>query len=252
MLETSQIDIRDVSVNFPVLGSEKSLRRKLLSIGVGSTIQQQRGGGHLIVKGLNDVTFKAEKGDRVGLVGHNGAGKSTLLRTIAGIYEPESGTVDVKGKVFPLFNPNLGMDMEESGMVNMFSIGMYLGMSRKDVKRKQDEIIAFSELGDYIHMPVRTYSSGMRIRLSFSIATSIDPDILLLDEDLGIGDSRFTAKVKTRIDELINRSSIMILATHDDAFMKLMCNRSVRFENGSIIDDGDVDGVLSRYHSSYG
>jgi ABC-type polysaccharide/polyol phosphate transport system ATPase subunit len=222
-----------------------------LSAGVGAVIGYQDNSRLMVVKGLDEISLRVQDGDRLGVVGHNGAGKSTLLRTIAGIYEPSAGCIIVRGRVFPMFNASLGMDLEENGLVNMFTIGMYLGMNRREIKQKRDEIIEFSELGDFIHLPLRTYSRGMLVRLAFSVATSVDPEILLLDEDLGIGDSRFTIRVKQRVNALVDRASILVLATHDEALMREMCSRAICLDHGRIVDSGDVEEVLLRYHRKY-
>jgi ABC-type polysaccharide/polyol phosphate transport system ATPase subunit len=191
--------------------------------------------------------FGIEEGDFVGLVGHNGAGKSTLLRVLAGIYEPGQGTVAVDGRISPLFTSSPGMDIDDTGHENIFTCGLLLGMSREEIERKYADIENFSELGEYLDLPVRTYSSGMVLRLGFAIATAIEPEILLLDEGIGAGDTRFTARAADRIHSLVKRSRIMVLASHTGDLIRQLCNRVVLLHHGRVAKDGPVDEVLEYY-----
>jgi ABC-type polysaccharide/polyol phosphate transport system ATPase subunit len=199
------------------------------------------------VRALDNVSLKLRHGDRVGIIGHNGAGKSTMLRVLAGIYQPSQGLIDIDGRVSPLFNTSPGMDMDDTGYENIVTCGLLLGMTRAEIDRKLPEIEAFTELSDYLALPTKTYSSGMLVRLGFAIATAIDPEILLLDEGLGAGDARFAKRAAARVEALIGRSSIMVLASHSDELIRQMCNRAILLEHGRVIADGPTESVLDFY-----
>ncbi|HMD54303.1 MAG TPA: ATP-binding cassette domain-containing protein, partial [Phycisphaerae bacterium] len=186
--------------------------------------------------------------DRVGLIGHNGAGKSTLLRVLAGVYAPVSGRIITEGIVSSLLNNSPGMNAEDTGYENIMTCGMYLGMTKAEILTKIPEIEEFSELGEYLALPVRTYSTGMLTRLGFGIATSIDPEILLLDEGLGAGDSRFLERVNQRINKLISRASILVIASHGVGLIKSLCNKCVLMNHGKVVRVGDTDEVIEEYH----
>ena len=183
----------------------------------------------------------------MGFIGHNGAGKSTLLRLCAGVYEPSHGQVHIEGKVSPLFNTSPGLDHDDTGYENIITCGLFLGMTREEIDRKTQEIEEFTELGEYLSLPTRTYSTGMLTRLGFAIATAIDPEILVLDEGLGAGDARFAEKAKKRVDALIDRSSILILASHSDALIQSLCNRAILLQAGRMVAEGKVEDVIEEY-----
>ena len=199
------------------------------------------------MRALHNVSLKLGHGDRLGILGHNGAGKSTLLRVMAGVYVPAAGRVIIDGRVSPLFNTSPGLDIDDTGYENIVTCGMLLGMTLNEIRVKTPEIAEFTELGDYLNLPVRTYSTGMVTRLGFAIATSIHPEILLLDEGLGAGDARFAEHAKRRIDALIERSSILVLASHSEALIRSMCNRAMLLDGGRIAMLGGVDDVIERY-----
>ena len=180
-------------------------------------------------------------------MGHNGAGKSTLLRVLAGVYTPNSGTVRVDGKVSPLLNAAPGLDPEDSGYENIKTCGMFLGMSADELDRKLPEIAEFSELGEYLDLPIRTYSTGMVTRLCFAIATAIDPDILLLDEGIAAGDARFASRAESRMRALIERTRILVLASHSETLIRALCNRGVLLEKGRVVELGPIDRVFDEY-----
>lgn len=243
------LTLNNISLDFPIYGSaSKSLRQTLFSRTGGLVVRQGDHQQRVIVRALEKVSFELHDGDRLGLIGHNGAGKSTLLHVLAGVYEPTSGNLRVDGRMSPLFNAAPGLDAEDTGYENIRTCGMFLGMSSAQIEKRIPEIAEFSELGEYLNLPVRTYSSGMVTRLSFAIATSIDPDILLLDEGLGAGDARFASRAEARLSSLINRSSIMVLASHSDALIKSLCNRGALLEKGHLLAIGPIDEVIELYH----
>ncbi len=244
----ASIAVHSVTVDFPIYESIRSFKRDLLQRAGGLIRHDSRHSQRVTVRSLDNISFSVEHGDRLGLIGHNGAGKSTLLRVLAGVYEPVAGKVVTEGKVSPLFNTSPGMVVDDTGYENIFTCGLYLGMSMREIQAKVNDIAEFTELGEYLALPVRTYSTGMLVRLGFAIATAIDPEILLLDEGLGAGDARFTEKASKRIDALIQRSSILVLASHSDGLIRSMCNKAVLMDQGKALRVGAVDEVLEAYH----
>ena len=241
------IELRNVSVEFPIYGtSVRSFRHVLFNRRTGGSPHTIN--GRIQVTALDGLTLDIEEGDRIGLVGHNGAGKSTLLRTLAGVYEPTSGTIIVRGKISSLFNTSLGMDPDDTALENIRTIGMYLGMSWHEIGHKIDDIAEFTELGDFLQLPVRTYSSGMQLRLAFAIATAIDPEILLLDEGFGMGDARFAMRAQERVNSLLQRTKALVLASHSDVLIRQMCTKAILLDGGQMIAIGPVDEILARYH----
>ena len=246
----TSIIAENVTIDFPIYGgSHRSLRQTLFARTGGlirheGTGRQQR----TIVRALDRLSFTLQNGDRLGLIGHNGAGKSTLLKVLAGVYKPDSGSMRIEGRVSPLFNSAPGLDPDDNGYENIMTCGLFLGMTAEEINRKLPDIVAFCELGEYLDLPVRTYSNGMVARLGFAIATSIDPDILLLDEGLGAGDAAFAERAEARMKALIQRTRILVLASHSDALITGMCNRAMLLEKGSLIAIGPVDDILDRYH----
>ena len=191
-------------------------------------------GGRRYVTALDDVSFSLQAGDRLGLVGPNGAGKTTLLKVLYGIYEPTGGTVVINGKVDALFNINLGFRPEATGRRNIVLSGLINGWSPEEIEGRMEEIIEFSELGEFIDMPFKTYSQGMAARLAFSIATSFSPEILLLDEWIGAGDADFQAKAKRRMNQIAECAGIVVLASHNGALVQRMCNVKLVLQGGSV------------------
>ena len=199
------------------------------------------------MRALDGIDLRIDHGDRVALIGRNGAGKSTLLRVLAGVYRPSAGIASIEGKVSPLFTAAPGMEPDDTGYENMVTCGLYLGMSRKEIRRKISDMAELTELGPYLSLPVRTYSTGMLMRLGFAIATALDPDILLLDEGLAVGDARFAERAMARMDQLIKRSSILVLASHSDGLIRQTCTKCVLMDRGTVIAYGPVDEVIERY-----
>jgi ABC-type polysaccharide/polyol phosphate transport system ATPase subunit len=243
------IVVDNVSVSYPIYGAaHKSLRKTLFAHAGGFIRREGRRERRVVVSALNNVSFRLDHGDRVGIVGHNGAGKTTLLRVLAGVYWPDSGTVRIEGRVSPMFTSAPGLDPEDNGYQNIKTCGMFLGMSVAEVASKLPDIAEFSGLGEYLNLPVRTYSAGMVTRLCFAIATAIDPDILLLDEGLAAGDAGFAARAETRMQDLIARTGILALATHSDSLIRDMCNKAILLERGRLIRTGGVEEILETYH----
>jgi ABC-type polysaccharide/polyol phosphate transport system ATPase subunit len=210
------------------------------SIGTGA-------GGTVVVRAIDGMSFEIGKGDRVGLIGHNGAGKTTLLRTIAGIYEATGGVLETVGRVMPLFNLMEGMMPDATGREFVRIRGILLGLEPHQLDALTEEVIEFCELGSYIDMPVRTYSTGMLVRLAFALATSVTSDILLFDELIGAGDARFVTKAEERLRVFVERSNIVVVASHSRAILHQWCNRLFLIEHGKLIADGSVEDVLKEY-----
>jgi ABC-type polysaccharide/polyol phosphate transport system ATPase subunit len=244
----AEIVLKDVVAEFPIYGSQASLRNVLFGRVVGGVLRRQSDAGkRVVVRALDSVSLTIKHGDQIGIIGHNGAGKSTMLRVLAGIYEPSQGTVSISGRVSPLFNTSPGLDLDDTGYENVVTCGLLLGMTRDEIERKLPEIEEFSELSGYLALPARTYSNGMLVRLGFAIATAIDPEILLLDEQLGAGDARFAMHAAKRVKALIDRSSIMVLASHSAELIGQMCNRAILVDHGRVVADGSTRGVLELY-----
>ena len=199
------------------------------------------------VKALRDFSIHVGEGERVGVIGHNGAGKSTLLKAVSGIYPIDSGSIKVVGKVRALFDISLGFDLESSGRENVMYRGLLLGAHPTEMKEKMEEIISFADLGEFIDYPVKTYSTGMAVRLAFAVSTCIDGEILLLDEVLGAGDAAFQVKANKRIMDMMDNAKIMMFVTHDVAAMKRICNRAILMDHGSIVFDGSPEEAVDRY-----
>lgn len=231
----SIISLKNIDLHFPVYGADtRSLKKKLIRVTTGGMIEYDQN-QIITIHALKNINLEIQEGDRVGLVGANGAGKSTLLRVLAGIYEPSFGQMHVHGKVSALLDVMLGLDPESSGFENMTMRGILHGMTFKEIAEKKVEIARFTELDDYLAMPIRTYSSGMQLRLAFAIATAILPEILILDEVVGAGDAHFMEKAKQRMDQLINTSKAVILASHDNHIIEVMCNKVIVMHAGEVV-----------------
>ena len=228
------ISIQNLTVEFAIFGANsRSLKNKILSQATGGRIMA---GAHDIVtvRAIDHINLEINDGDRIGLVGHNGSGKTTLLRVLAGIYKPNGGTITIEGRVGALLTANAGMDPESTGIENIYLRGYMLGMSRREIKAKLNDIAEFTELGDFLALPMRTYSAGMFARLAFAVSTATHNDILLIDEGMGAGDAEFQKKVRRRIESLFDRTPIIILVSHSDATIAEFCNRRVQMEHGVI------------------
>lgn len=248
----SLIDLNSVSVEFPIYGlSSRSLKKQLIRIGTGGKFGTTTDNSIVTVKALENITLNFDHGDRIGLIGHNGSGKSTLLRVLARIYEPTTGTCFIEGKVSALLDVMLGMDPESTGYENIILRGIINGLSRKEIQSKKNDIASFTELGDYLSLPVRTYSTGMQLRLAFAIATAVMPEILILDEIVGTGDAVFIEKAEKRFNDMIKASHIVILASHDLNIIQSCCNKVVWLTAGKIKYFGDVNDGIELYKKSF-
>ncbi len=246
----ANIDLHKVSVEFPVYNVHaRSIKKQFLRFATGGAVVKDKNErSHVVVNALKDISLSLKDGDRVGLIGHNGSGKSTLLRLLARIYEPSSGHLRIDGSVSPMLNISYGIEGEFTGHENINVRGTVLGLTRQQIKEKTAEIAEFSGLGDYLSMPIRTYSNGMFVRLAFAISTSIRPDILLVDEVFGAGDADFMERAKKKMISLLQQSSIVVLATHSDALITEFCNKVLLLEGGRIKYFGDVKEALALYH----
>jgi ABC-2 type transport system ATP-binding protein/lipopolysaccharide transport system ATP-binding protein len=244
----TRIEIKNIDVHFPIYDARaRSFRHRLLGIGagrIGATATHR-----VVVRALNDISLSLAHGDRLGLIGRNGAGKSTLLRVMSGIYEPGAGSVRVIGRLAALTDLTMGMDMEGTGYENVLIRGFMLGLTRRQSLDRIGEIEAFTELGDYLNLPLRTYSQGMLLRLAFAISTSIEPEILILDEMIGAGDKRFAEKANERLNRLTEAARILVVASHAPDTLRRLCNKAALLREGRLIDVGPVEEILSRYEA---
>jgi lipopolysaccharide transport system ATP-binding protein len=231
----SHLLLNNVSVDFPIYNTTgRSLKNQLMQAATGGRMGSNEK-GRVVVRALQNICLDLKEGDRLGVVGHNGAGKSTLLRVISGVYEPTEGFMKIEGKITSMIDLSLGMDGEATGIENIFLRGALLGFNRKGLASKISDIVDFAGLGDFIRMPLRTYSTGMQMRLAFSIATLVQPEILLMDEWLNVGDADFQDKAQHRLQEIVNKSSILVIATHSPELVAQVCNRTIRLERGALV-----------------
>jgi ABC-type polysaccharide/polyol phosphate transport system ATPase subunit len=202
------------------------------------------------VRALQGIDLNVFEGDRVGIIGHNGAGKSTLLKLLAGIYPPTEGRREVDGRISSLFDISLGFELDANGWENIAFRSYLQGDTPRGVRRKRRAIAEFSELGDFLNMPVRYYSAGMQVRLAFSIATAIDPEVLLVDEVLSVGDLAFQQKARERMREMVARAQLMVMVSHDLEALARICNRGIWMDHGRMLLDGPIDDVIDAYKTS--
>lgn len=241
-----EIELDNVFLNYPIYGiNARSLKTTILDYATGGRLI--RGGGSIEVEALKKITFQLKKGDRLALIGRNGAGKSTLLKTIAKIYEPTMGHVRVKGRTSCLFDIMMGMDHELNGYENIKLRGLILGLSNLEIKRVIPKVEEFAELGGFMKMPLKTYSSGMKVRLAFGIIVNVFSEILLIDEVINAGDIQFMEKAKKHMINLIHSSDILVLSTHDTHSIREFCNKALWLEEGAIKHYGLIEEVLPKY-----
>jgi lipopolysaccharide transport system ATP-binding protein len=238
------IEARNLTIEFPLYHlAARSLKKRVLA---RAPIRLREDESHrIVVSALRDLSFRIAPGERVALIGGNGAGKTTLLRTLGGIYEPVAGRLEVQGSIGSLIDPNAGMDQDATGRENIVLRGLFLGLNEAECQRMADEAGRFSGLGEFLDVPVRTYSAGMSVRLSFAAATLMSPEILLMDEWFLAGDADFMAKANERLERLVAGADILVLATHDMGIVRQWCTRAIRLKGGRVEADGPVEEVLA-------
>jgi lipopolysaccharide transport system ATP-binding protein len=242
----ARITIEDVSVDFPLYhGSARSLKKTVFAVASGRLGQDTR--QRTVVQALRHIEIDLRSGDRLGLVGGNGAGKTTLLRTIAGIYEPGQGRIRVEGSLNALLDTQLGMNPELTGRENIMLRGLYNGFSKAQIRVMESDVQEFAELGEFLDLPVRFYSSGMIVRLGFALATCIRPEVLLMDEWFLAGDANFLAKAHARLESVVRRAEILVLSSHQIGAILDWCTRVVWMDHGRIVMDGPAQQVMDAY-----
>ncbi|WP_315831402.1 ABC transporter ATP-binding protein [Bradyrhizobium prioriisuperbiae] len=246
----SVLTLDNVSVSFPVYqGGSRSLKKSLLSRSSAGRIARDAS-DRITIDALREVSFSLDIGDRLALIGSNGAGKTTLLRVMAGIYEPVAGTIAIHGRISPMFDIGLGIDTDLSGYDNIQMRGRLLGLSSREIERLLPDIAEFTELGDYLDMPVRTYSSGMVLRLTFAVATCFEPEILLMDEWILAGDASFMVKAQARIDSFVRKASVLVLASHNLEICRRWCNKGVWLQQGQVQAFGKIADVIESFRAT--
>ena len=242
------IAIEDVCVDLPIYNSRgRSLKSAILAQTVGGGIADDRDQSVVVIRALDHLTLHLEHGDRVGLVGANGAGKTTLLRVMAKIYPPTHGIANVVGRIACLTDLRVGMDPEATGYENIRMRGVLLGLAQKEIARLVPEVAEFTELGEYLKLPTCCYSQGMMLRLAFGISTATQPEIILLDEIIGVGDQSFAEKARQRLKTLIEGASILVLASHDRNIITQNCSSAIWLSHGRVVDQGPSAQILDRY-----
>jgi ABC-2 type transport system ATP-binding protein/lipopolysaccharide transport system ATP-binding protein len=247
----ASLRLRDIAVEFPIYsGGSRSLRKVLFNRTTQGNLARDAH-DRITVQALSGITLDIETGDRVALIGANGAGKSTLLKVLAGIYEPTRGQLHASGRISALLTASIGLNPDATGRENIITRGLFMDVHPRDMRPRIEEIIEFTELGYFIDMPVRTYSAGMMIRLCFAVATSVRPQILLMDEWVGAGDAAFLNKARRRMEDFLSGTSILVLASHSVPLLKEWCNRAILLDHGHIVAMGSVDEVGAAYERSF-
>lgn len=246
----AHISVQNVSIDIPIFNAgNRSLKNRLIQAATGGKISRDTQ-GRVSIRVLDDISFELNDGDRVAVLGHNGAGKSTMLRLLSGVYYPTAGAALLQGQTGSLIDISLGIDPEATGRQNIYIRGALLGINKQKMKRQIDKIIAFTELGNFIDMPLRTYSTGMHLRLAFAVSTMMRPEILLMDEWLSVGDESFQKKAENRMNELVQATNILVLATHSRKLAERNCNRIFWLEHGQMKMDGKPEDILPLYFGS--
>ena len=241
------IDFQHVGVDFPIFASQnRSFKKSLMNIATGGRIASDASSAP-VVRALDDINLRIEDGERVGLLGCNGSGKSTLLRVLGGVYAPTTGRAEVNGSIGSLLDINLGTDGESTGIENIYLRGTLLGMTREDIDRELPKMVEYSELGNFINLPMKTYSSGMQMRVAFTVSTQSASDILLMDEWLAVGDQNFQRKAEERLSRLVEQTKILVIASHSQDLIKRVCTRAVWLDHGRMRMDGSVEEVCKAY-----
>ncbi len=242
----AELMIDHVSISFPLYHGESRSLKKTMFAAASGRLGEDRS-HRLVVEALRGVSFTLTSGDRLGLVGSNGAGKTTLLRTMAGIYEPVAGRIGIQGSVTALLDAGQGMNSELTGRENIRLRGLYNGLGPAEIEHLQEDVAEFAELDQFLELPIRPYSAGMAVRLGFALATSIRPQILLMDEWIMAGDASFMDKAKQRLETMVQGAEILVLSTHSAEVIMRWCNRVIWMDGGQVRADGTPDEVLSAY-----
>jgi ABC-2 type transport system ATP-binding protein len=246
----ARIELKDVHLDFPLLRTEQRSFKRLLSAPIDRTRFGADQRKRVVLHALKGIDLTIRDGERIALIGANGAGKSTLLRLIAGVYSPNIGRVNIEGRVAALLTTGLGMREDVSGYGNIEFCLLLHGVPPDQISYRRNEIAAFTDLGEFLDLHVGAYSSGMRLRLAFAISTALDPEILVIDEIFGAGDAAFAKKAERRMTELIDRSNILVFASHAQGTLERFCNRAVWLHSGSIREDGPIQNVHAAYLAS--
>ena len=243
----SSLRLQHVSVEFPIYQAGARSLKKILFAGTTMGNLARDAHDRVNVRALSDISLDIADGERIGIIGANGAGKTTLLKVLAGIYKPTQGRVHISGRAMALINASVGLNADATGRENIFLRGMYMDIHPREMREHVDRIAEFTELGNYLDMPVRTYSSGMIIRLGFAISTCIRPEILILDEWLAAGDAQFLAKAQRRMEEFVSGSSVVILASHSLPLVQQWCHRAIYLRQGVAEAIGPVEEIIAQY-----
>jgi lipopolysaccharide transport system ATP-binding protein len=240
----ASISVRDLSLYFPLIGADtQSLKRYLKNVAIGGTFANRSDSRQTTVVALRDVNLSLKPGDRLGLVGANGSGKTTLLRCLTGAYAPDKGVVEVHGRIASLLDLSMGIDSSATGLENIRLRGLVAGLTPKEIAAKTDAIAEFSGLGPFLAMPMKTYSSGMQARLAFATATSVEAEVLLMDEWIAVGDAEFRQQAQKRLTSLVEQAHILVIASHDKGLIRSLCNKVMRMDHGQASEVTDVDDV---------
>lgn len=249
MRDNRYIHIQNVSLFYPILNSERASVRGWMRAIAGGTHSGGRffkgDDGHKFVRALDNLSLEIPGGVRLGLLGSNGAGKSTLLKMLAGIFPPSAGQLEISGTVSSILDLGVGMDFDASGRDNIVLMGYLRGLTRRESEAHIEDVVEFAGIGDFIDMPVRTYSAGMIARLAFALATTVDPDILLLDEIVAAGDAAFVNKSRLRMENVMERASILVFASHASNLVRAYCNKGLVIDQGHLVFFGDVEEALA-------
>lgn len=246
---SAYLKLDNVSVHFRVYGvGSQSLKKKIISFGTGGRLARDAA-NHFVVQALENISLELNDGDRLGIIGANGSGKSTLLRTMAGIYQPNEGTVSSYGQIAAIIDHSVGLEPQATGLENIQARAVLLNVSTRDWANYEERVRDICELGDYLSMPVHTYSSGMMMRLNFALSISVDPDILILDEWLSVADAVFREKAEFLMKDLVARSRILIVASHNLELLERLCNRALLLHGGIGVVERSVKAVVRKYLS---
>jgi lipopolysaccharide transport system ATP-binding protein len=244
----ASISVRNLSLHFPIIGADsQSLKRYLKQVAIGGRLGDRGRQGSLVA--LRDVNVELAPGDRLGLIGSNGSGKTTLLRCMAGAYAPDQGEVEVLGRIASLLDLSMGIDPSATGLENIRLRGLVAGLTPKEIAAKIEEIADFSGLGPFLAMPMKTYSSGMQARLAFATATSVEAEILLMDEWIAVGDADFRQQAQNRLTSLVEQAHILVIASHEPSLLRKICNKVMRMDHGQaseVVDIEQMDELMAR------